>query len=226
MKKNLSLFAIVITCTLLLAISLLFIFTEPGKNADAVSLPSDIADSFASKEITYLVTAGVLNTEKSGTETVFIPQKEVTREYFTRALIKIIGIDVSKYSSYEADIEDKNDISEGYEPYINAALANGLIGTFKTESGNYFLPQATITREEAAEILGSLSNAIISTTKPDNFSDIDEADGLYIENLEKLIDLDILIGYPDGTVKPKNILTREELAAIIYRILYCDSFSS
>jgi hypothetical protein len=91
--------------------------------------------------------------------------------------------------------------------------------TIVLDGKEYFLPNSTISREEAADILGSLSTAVIASTRSLAFSDIDSAEQTYIENLKKLIDLEVLIGYPDGTIKPKSALTREELAVMLWRVL-------
>lgn len=226
MKKNLSLFAVVATCSLLLVFCLVFILSSAGENVNAVVLPSDISESFAKNEITYLVTAGVLETQKSGEDTLFLPQNEVTREYFVCALVRLLDIDTDKYKSYNPEIEDEEDISEENLPLVRAALAGGIIKPSVLDGKKYFLPNEPITREEASHIIGALSSAVIATTKPESFSDLDSVDEEYIENLKKLIDLDVLVGYPDGTMRPKNILTREEFALMLYRMVQNKSFNT
>lgn len=226
MKKNLSLFALVIICSLLLALCIIFIVFSSGENAGTVILPNDISESFAADEITYLVYSGVLETQNDGEDSLFFPKNEVTREYFVCALVKLLCIDTDKYSSFELELEDADEISEKDMPFIRAAIACGIVSAEVIEGKNYFLPNEYITREEASHIIGALSNAVIATTKPEAFSDIESADAEYIENLKKLINLDILIGYPDGTIKPKNSLTREEFALMLYRMLQNGSFGT
>ena len=224
MKKNLSLFAIVISCSLALALCVVFIVTYRSEDVSAIVLPSDISDSFAANEITYLVSAGVLETQKSGEDALFFPQSEVTREYFVCTLVKLLDIDTDKYRAFDAQIEDEADIAEENLPLVRAALAVGIIEPSVLDGKSYFLPDEPVTREEAAHIMGALSNAVIATSKPEAFSDLDEADDEYIENLKKLIHLDVLVGYPDGTMKPKNNLTREEFALMLYRVVQSESF--
>ncbi|MBO5005859.1 MAG: S-layer homology domain-containing protein, partial [Clostridia bacterium] len=118
----------------------------------------------------------------------------------------------------------ENEISEDGLPLVRAALAMGLMETVSTEDGEYFLPSAPISREEAANILGSLSTAVIATTRAEEFSDMETAEESYIGNLTKLIDLQVLIGYTDGTIKPKNTLTLEEFAVILWSDLQNESF--
>ena len=72
-------------------------------------------------------------------------------------------------------------------PLVRAALAVGIIEPSVLDGKSYFLPDEPVTREEAAHIMGALSNAVIATSKPEAFSDLDEADDEYIENLKKEI---------------------------------------
>lgn len=224
MKKNLSLFAIVISCTLILAVFTVFIILPPHDGSAAISLPCDIAESFAKDEIEHLVSLGVLGTQGSGEDVFFLPTSDVTREYFACSVVRFFSINTEDHSAFELDIADENEISEDGLPLVRAALAMGLMETVSTEDGEYFLPSAPISREEAANILGSLSTAVIATTRAEEFSDMETAEESYIGNLTKLIDLQVLIGYPDGTIKPKNTLTREEFAVMLWRVLQNESF--
>lgn len=226
MKKNLVFFALTTSCALALLISVLFMFSDGGERVEAATPPSDISGSFAEKEITYLVAAGLLDTENVDGKTFFYPEYEVTREYFAKTVIKFIGADTSAYDSFALEADDIGDIDEELLPYIKACVSSGLLPLYESDGKKYFLPRDKITREEAADVFGRLSNAVISTTKSDMFSDISDTEKNYEHNFEKLIDLNIIIGYPDKTVKPKNILTREELAVILYRIGTSKTFIS
>ena len=224
MKKNLSLFAIVISCSLMLAVCTVFILVSPHKDSVAPSLPCDISESFAENEIKQLVSLGVLGTQKSGDDVFFLPTSDVTREYFACSIVRFFSINVEDYASFELNIADQANISKENLPFIRACLANVLMETVTLEEKEYFLPNTPISREEAANIIGSLSTAIIATTRADGFSDMETAEENYINNLTKLIDLQVLIGYPDGTIKPKNTLTREEFAVMLWRVLQNESF--
>ncbi len=224
MKKNLSLFAIVISCSLILAVCTVFIIFSPHKDTATIALPCDISESFAEEEIKGLVSLGVLGTQSSGDDVFFLPTSDVTREYFACSVVRFFSINAEDHSSFELDIADKDEISKENLPLVRAALAMGLMETVSTEDGEYFLPASPISREEAANILGSLSTAVIATTRAEAFSDMETAEETYINNLTKLIDLQVLIGYPDGTIKPKNSLTREEFAVMLWRVLQNESF--
>ena len=87
-----------------------------------------------------------------------------------------------------------------------------------------FRAEESITREETADIIGALFSGAISAGKSNNFSDFNEISAHFYENAKKTVDHGIMIGYPDGTFLPKNELTREELALILYRLTQNEHF--
>ena len=94
----------------------------------------------------------------------------------------------------------------------------------KLQSGYVFHPDDFITREETADIFGALCTAAISAGKSESFSDFDTISTYFEPNAKKLVDFEIMIGYTDGTFRPKQILTREELALILYRLSTAENF--
>ncbi len=225
MKKDRSLFAVTAACAITLTACLVFSLIFKGEDAGAVVLPSDISESFALNEITYLVCSGALEVSNVNGEILFFPTSDTTREYFICALVKLLNVDVSKYANEDMNIADESDISEKYRPFVRAALASGIAPPILHNGENHIFPKEPITREEAADIIGELSGAVIATTKADAFSDLDTAEEQYLKNIKKLIDLGVLVGYPDSTMKPKNFLTREEFALILYRMAQNSTFN-
>ena len=219
MKKFSPLFSVVASCCFLLVLCTVFIISKNAEEQTTPPLPCDISESFAENEIKYLVSLGVLETQSSGDNSFFFPTSNVTREYFARSIVSIFGLNTADYDSFSLNIADETDVPKESLPYIRAAVATGLMDTAIIDGKEYFLPNSPLSREEAADILGSLSTAVIASTRSTAFSDIDSAEQTYIENLTKLIDLEVLIGYPDGTIKPKSTLTREELAVMLWRVL-------
>lgn len=75
--------------------------------------------------------------------------------------------------------------------------------------------KAPLTREEVCVILNEFMDG--SEDKKSEFSDVM---GLKSEGaIANLVEMKILNGYPDGTFKPKNLLTHQELAVIMYRFV-------
>ena len=219
MKKFSPLFSLVASCCFLLVLCTIFIISKNAEEQTLPTLPCDISESFAENEIKYLVSLGVLETQSSGDNSFFFPTSNVTREYFAHTIVSFFGLNTADYDSFSLNIADETDVPKESLPFIRVAVATGLMDTATIDGKEYFLPNSPLSREEAADILGSLSTAVIASTRSTAFSDIDIAEQTYIENLTKLIDLEVLIGYPDGTIKPKSTLTREELAVMLWRVL-------
>jgi hypothetical protein len=97
------------------------------------------------------------------------------------------------------------------------ASERGILGI----GGNRFDPFGQVTRAQFArfvvltlQLQADYANAEDST----RFSDVDAADWFAADVLT-LAKLDILTGYPDGTFRPNEPVTREQLAVILHRAL-------
>ena len=183
--------------------------------------PCDIEDSYAYEAIQKVCELGLMKTYTIGENVYFYPELEVTRGEVAQVIVTYLGINPSKYEKTEIGFADEAEIDTSLRPYIRAALANGLM---KLQSGYVFHPDDFITREETADIFGALCTAAISAGKSESFSDFDTISTYFEPNAKKLVDFEIMIGYTDGTFLPKQILTREELALILYRLSTAENF--
>lgn len=80
------------------------------------------------------------------------------------------------------------------------------------------MPLENVTRQEAAYIIGALTDTVASSSNVDRFSDIGDTYLPYMQNVKTVISLGYMIGYPDGTFRPERDITRAELALTLYRI--------
>ncbi|WP_246942778.1 S-layer homology domain-containing protein [Bacillus pinisoli] len=90
------------------------------------------------------------------------------------------------------------------------------IGVMKGDGqGNYF-PERNVSRQEfAAFIVRALKlNDEIAGT----FTDV-KTTNIFYSDIHKAAAANLIAGYPDGTYKPTQNITREEMATIMYRIL-------
>lgn len=184
--------------------------------------PCDVSESYAEDAILKVCELGLMNTYTINGEVYFYPEMEVTRGELARVLVTYFEIDPGKYESKELGFADEADIPDSLLPYVRAALANGLM---QLQAGYVFHPYDYITREETAYLFGALCTAEISAGKSENFSDFDEINPYFEANASKVVDFEIMIGYTDGTFRPKQVLTREELALILYRLLSAENFT-
>ena len=106
------------------------------------------------------------------------------------------------------------DVPEGYWAYdaIRYVYENGLMnGT----SGTTFSPEATITRGQIVTILWRLEGSPVVNYLM-TFDDVAES-AYYAEAVRWAASEGIVTGYGDGTFGPGDAITRQQLAAILYR---------
>lgn len=213
--KKLSLIAGVSVCALIILLTAVYaILSSSSALAEKIILPCDIEDSYAKEAIEWAVENGFMQTEISDGQAYFFPQAEVKKAEMAKVLMLYLGVDVKKYENMEIGFADESQISEDFLPYVRAALSGGYIKLF---SDYTYLEGHPMRREEVADIFAPLCKIGVSAGKSENFSDFGEVSRYFSDNVKKVVDLEIMIGYPDGTLRPQNAITKEELAMVLYR---------
>ncbi|MDW7669398.1 MAG: S-layer homology domain-containing protein [Bacillota bacterium] len=139
----------------------------------------------------------------------FRPNNKVTRGEFAAMIIRTFEIDPIEGSLFD-------DTSDNWaESSINGAVGRGIITGYED---NTFRPNAPITREEMAAMI-SRALKLEEDVVEDYFEDIDKASPWAQLSIRRLGNSKILTGFPDGTFRPKDNLTRAEAVKIIYEIL-------
>ena len=86
-----------------------------------------------------------------------------------------------------------------------------------------FRPDNTITRAEISKILAMLDNSFDeNTVYPNVFPDMN-ADAWYTNYINFAVSKGYISGYEDGSVRPENMITRAEFAAILARFAGIDT---
>lgn len=182
----------------------------------------DIADSEAKNEIVALAGDGTLSLEESGGLYYFHPSEPLTREYLATTVAKFARLDASAYKDVPLNVADMSEISEDNAYLVKAAVFHGIMPVYSEEKDGvetlYFRPDGLLTREEAVRILSKLVKADAASSKINTYSDTGEISDACRSAVEKFVGLDILVGYGDGTLRPKQTMTREEFAIILYKI--------
>lgn len=196
MKKIISVFL-----TLVLTVSFL-----PIQKAEAASnVFTDVKKNHPNyAAIMYLADQGVITKQKR-----FGPNDKVTREEVAIMVAKATGLNGTKTKTKFKDVPASR-YSSGYiNSAANARIINGYPdGTFK--------PTQFVTRGHMAAFI---ANAFKLTKEKDiYFKDVKKGSTSY-NAVRKLAFENITSGYPDGTFKPNQTLTRSHIAAFVARAM-------
>ncbi|MBQ6998344.1 MAG: S-layer homology domain-containing protein [Clostridia bacterium] len=165
---------------------------------------SDILTHFAKDDIQSVSSLGLmLGTGKH----TFSPYKSMTRAEMATIAARMLNL-----TSSTANIP--NDAKGHWaEKEIAAVYGAKLMEGYPDGS---FKPNNLASREEVAAFLARVTKADLGSGKAD-FSDV-SADRWSYDEIAALTSAGVLLGYPDGTFRPENIIDRGEMAAVLNRI--------
>lgn len=188
----------------ILVVACIFIASLHGKEASAASF-TDIPAKY-SEEINYLIDQKIINGYPDQT---FRPNLSVTREEAVTMVGRALGYSGEPRQTSFLDVSPTSFASG----YIEAAFENNLIAP--NSEGN-FRPKEMMTRGEMAQLLKGAfqltENSLVT------ISDVN-ADGALYEAINAIITAGLSNGYPDGTFKPNNPMTRTEFSLFVARAL-------
>ena len=115
----------------------------------------------------------------------------------------------------EAKDKDKNITKIEYKVTKNAVEEVKAISYIKGYPDGTFKPQANVTRAEAAQMFATLLNGgtNFGTSGATKFSDA--SDDWYSKAVNYVVGKGLISGYPNGTFKPNESITRAEFAQMI-----------
>ncbi|WP_249901538.1 S-layer homology domain-containing protein [Paenibacillus sp. PK3_47] len=151
--------------------------------------------------------------------TRFEPTREITRAEFSAVLVRALGLEAA--SGQSAGFSDVAG-SRWYADVIATANQFGLIAGYED---NTFRPNQPITREEAMVIISRAMNLIslqaTSATGADILNGFKDS-GLVSNWAQSAVEQNVAAGLiqgNNGSINPKNEITRAEVAAIVIRFL-------
>ncbi len=133
------------------------------------------------------------------------------------ALVLVLALSLLPVAALAADYDDFTDLKQNvwYTPYINFVLEKGyFIGMSDTE----FAPNGTMTRAMFVTVIARMEGAEIDDSIEPSFPDV-KANAWYTGSVEWAAANGIVEGYEDGTFRPGNYVTRQEMAAIMDRYI-------
>lgn len=171
---------------------------------------TDVAENhWANEAITFLTERGIVSGRPDGS---FAPETGITRAEFVKIICEAFSLSSVESVSF-ADINP----SAWYAAYASLAGSLGIV----QGSDGAFLPDQTITREDAAVLLyRTLENNGTSFEESDNsLLDQSSISDYAADSVRRLAAAGLIRGMEDGNFYPKNQLTRAQCAQIIANAL-------
>lgn len=177
------------------------------ENISVTTVFSDISNYiWAENAITSLYEKGVISGKAEGK---FCPADKVTREEIVKMICDAFGIAPKNDVSIFKDAKGK-----WFEGYVNAAYEKNIINGIDEEN---FGTGKAATREDIAVIFAR-------TVGADGEGELTFGDSAQVSKyahnaIFALNQKGVISGYPDGSFRPKNSMTRAEAAVVIYNLL-------
>ncbi|MDI3257139.1 MAG: S-layer homology domain-containing protein [Kyrpidia sp.] len=151
---------------------------------------------------------------------LFHPDNPMTRAEFVTTLVRGLGLEPVPAGGF-------TDVSAGawYASSVGAAVQAGLVHGYPDGT---FHPDGRISREEAAQLLYNAatflnvqgaSNARAAGAAAGTFSDGHAINPVFVRAVGTMADQGLIRGYPDGTFRPQDTVTRAEMAAMMTKLL-------
>lgn len=143
------------------------------------------------------------------------PQGNITRAEVATIFYRLLKDEVRE--EIETDVNSFPDVNA--DDWFNvtvSSLAN--MGAISGYEDGTFRPNEPITRAELASMAVRFYEAFEAEYEEGTFLDV-EGDEWFADAIAAAAELGILGGYPDGTVRPNNNITRAETCAIVNRVL-------
>ena len=174
----------------------------------------DTVGHWADNYISYMAEHEVINGSDDG---MFHPNNSMTRTEFAIMLCNYLGIDPADYADTALPFIDAEDIPWWAVNYVKAIYALGIMQGQLNDYGVSFCPNDNIQRMEYA--------ISVERLLPDGLASVpitaaDEADIPFWgkESMKIAVAQGILNGYPDGTLRPRQSVTRAEAVKILFTI--------
>lgn len=182
-------------------------------NNQAVSSMVDIKSRWSEDAVKKLTSLGIVNgLEKDGIR-YFEPKRSISRLELSAMVTRVMN-DMGMNKKDNPPFSDWSSIADWGKDYAKAAYNNGWIkGRDTKNQGLLFAGDEKATRAEVATIIGRLLKD--ESSKDVTFIDNKEIPSWSKPHINRLVKTGILSGYPDGTFRPNQAITREEVAKIL-----------
>lgn len=172
---------------------------------------SDIDNHWAKPYLQAMDELGIINPSSSTGQ--FTPEKAITRWEFMRYVNRAFGFTETAPISF-SDVSSNSLYYETVQIAVKYGYINGV-------GNNKMNPEGTLTREQAATILGRLHKYLPTTdlSQLNAFTDRASISEYARSYVAEAVALGYINGYTDGTFRPQGNIKRGEIAKILYYFL-------
>ena len=190
---------------------------DDGKDTDSTEWENpydDVSeDSWYYEAVKFADESGIMNGTGEGS---FDPNGKLTRGMFVTMLYRIEGTPEPETFADFDDVEAEL----WYEDAINWAAENGIVNGV---SENEFKPNDFITREQMAAVIMRFAQykglAAVASSENLHFNDANQISEYAVYGMNWAVGLNIIRGYGDGNVGPKDNTTRAQAALVLMRMM-------
>lgn len=177
---------------------------------------TDTQDYWGATYVDYLYTAGITTGYDDGS---FRPNQNITRAQFSVMLFRYLGLNEADYANVTLPFADNASIPEYAVPAIRALYTEGIInGSTGSDGKLYFNPGASLTRAQAATMIGRTQAKGYATTDL-TFADAASIPSYATYYIQTMVAQGVISGYADGTFQPNAYITRGQMAKILYNLM-------
>ena len=181
-----------------------------------VSHFTDMENHWSAPYVEYLYTAGITGGYADGT---FRPGENISRAQFAVMLFRHLKLDGDLYAAMTLPFADRDKIPAYALPAIKALYTEGIInGSAGADGRQYFNPGNTLTRAQAAAMLGRTMEKGYASAEL-TFTDAAAIPNYAKSHIQALAAIGVFGGYEDGSFRPGNYLTRGQTAKILYNLM-------
>ena len=176
---------------------------------------TDIDDYWAADYVDHLYTSGITTGYADGT---FRPNDSITRAQFSAMLFRYLGLSESQYEGVTLPFADAEKIPTYAQTAVKALYTIGVVGGVNRNGKLYFDPNTTLTRAQAAAMIGRTQEKGFGTAEL-KFTDSAKIPAYASFYIQTMVYQGILSGYADGSFGPGASITRGQMAKILYHLL-------
>ncbi len=182
-------------------------------NSEQAVKPADVVKSWAVAPVMKLMSLGIVQGDTQGN---YNPKQAINRYEMAVILAKTLRLDVNAPS--QGSPASSANAPDWAQPYVQAVVSQGIM----TGNSDSFNGNGQVTREQLATLIGRMLPDSTTTGTPATnatFKDASKMSTWAVQGIAKVQALGLMKGYDDQNFRPKQAVTREEMAAVIAKVV-------